>query len=1219
MSAPIVWAPAVVGATGTADRVDQFLVSHSQILLHQGTTTLSGTLAGTTTLNTNTGSAAQWIDQPFFTTTTQTSIPRIDLALAGPASPTTTVAAGSNGNILPQAVINVASTTGFPNSGVVAVASTSAVPQLVSYNQTPTPALVQQASITGVSVGAAGTFTATFPRATQAGNLLVAYAVDFTEAHVPTVPGGWSTAFSQADATNNEAQILAYLPAAAVTTSVTFTSTGTGTDLFHLIIAEFSGIAASTPLDQQTSNTNQGPASTMTVTSGTTTQNVELVLGGFCDENTAFTTFLAGPANQPVATTQASILVWSTTTTTGAQTVTATNALNGVARSELWMGGIATFKAAIGTATTLTGCSGGTGTLSTSNAVNITASDTTVTLQTDAGGYVSSTNTMFASSGNLLTVGQASLENGVLNGWNTDTNVTVSVTTAQALDGTHSLQMSSNAAGAMKSEPAAGTGAIPVTAGNTYSASAWFRSQVSVRSCQVAILWYNQDGTFNNFVLGTGVNDSTSAWTQATVASAVAPAGAYFAIPQAVVNATAAAAEIHYVDEILFNAGANTTWAAPSGSVTDTSANWVINQWAGKIVWAPNVSNFTPPYATVASNTAQTLTLTGSWQPVAPSGGTIFTIDGTPSGTVISSTVVPADFIPTGITTIAAGSNNAVLPQATINVASTSGFLPVGQLLVTTSIGPQLVNYTGTTSTTFTGCAFGAGAMATGGAVVAATQLSIPLNATVYPSTNYHIVIAGTTSTTNFCRFLTGLPRNANASTGTSAAGPWTVASTSLVFATFGGNQGVLRNSYEDSGAKWTSYDYGLSTSIGSSLPPSMVKEYAGSQRTVSLLQYTNGLLTSATTSNTLSPTTWGGATTGNQINAKDVNQLFGTHTTQYIYDGTTLVSNGITSTLAAGSSVIHEYGSATPTSLVGSNTGAAAQWLDQPFTTPAGVTSMSRILLVPCVSTASGTGADVTIELRNDSAGNPANTALASVVLPADFMNKSVYTSSNGTVYGAATVADSGGNFPYYGGPNISGNGLEFFFGMLLVAGNNFGMVSGTQPAAATGTVNVTTWTPAQPANGTVYKTYPIVSIPLPVTGLLASTKYHIVIDGTTSTTNFAQFATTANVANEVLQTGTSTTGPWTTTTTKTLIFGVWSANSYASNSATATSLRHTWEDGGARWTGIDYVLTNGATYNGTILFFREYTGNFRNYMTAAYSGNPGGNLGIGSLVTVQ
>lgn len=57
-------------------------------------------------------------------------------------------------------------------------------------------------------------------------------------------------------------------------------------------------------------------------------------------------------------------------------------------------------------------------------------------------------------------------------------------------------------------------------------------------------------------------------------------------------------------------------------------------------------------------------------------------------------------------TTIAAGSSGQTLPGTgnVINVASTAGFAPLGSFYVTSSTGSQLISYTGTTSTSFTGC-----------------------------------------------------------------------------------------------------------------------------------------------------------------------------------------------------------------------------------------------------------------------------------------------------------------------------------------------------------------------------------------------------------------------------------------------------------------------------------------------------------------------------------
>lgn len=64
-------------------------------------------------------------------------------------------------------------------------------------------------------------------------------------------------------------------------------------------------------------------------------------------------------------------------------------------------------------------------------------------------------------------------------------------------------------------------------------------------------------------------------------------------------------------------------------------------------------------------------------------------------------------------TTIASGSNTQALPQATVNVGSTTGFAAAGQFTVLSSAGAQQVTYTGKSGTTFTGCTGGTGTLFT--------------------------------------------------------------------------------------------------------------------------------------------------------------------------------------------------------------------------------------------------------------------------------------------------------------------------------------------------------------------------------------------------------------------------------------------------------------------------------------------------------------------------
>lgn len=98
-------------------------------------------------------------------------------------------------------------------------------------------------------------------------------------------------------------------------------------------------------------------------------------------------------------------------------------------------------------------------------------------------------------------------------------------------------------------------------------------------------------------------------------------------------------------------------------------------------------------------------------------------------------------------TTIAAGSSGQVLPQGTINVASTTGFPTSGFIYVLTTLGFQPVVYTGVTATSFTGCSGGAGTMTTGNPVFISYAQGGTF--TIMTSTGNQVVnYTGTTHTT---------------------------------------------------------------------------------------------------------------------------------------------------------------------------------------------------------------------------------------------------------------------------------------------------------------------------------------------------------------------------------------------------------------------------------------------------------------------------------------
>lgn len=69
-------------------------------------------------------------------------------------------------------------------------------------------------------------------------------------------------------------------------------------------------------------------------------------------------------------------------------------------------------------------------------------------------------------------------------------------------------------------------------------------------------------------------------------------------------------------------------------------------------------------------------------------------------------------------TTVASGSNGAVLPQATIHLTTTSGAPTSGQMLILSSTGQQLISYTGVSGNDITGCTLGKGTLATGNSAI---------------------------------------------------------------------------------------------------------------------------------------------------------------------------------------------------------------------------------------------------------------------------------------------------------------------------------------------------------------------------------------------------------------------------------------------------------------------------------------------------------------------
>jgi len=155
--------------------------------------------------------------------------------------------------------------------------------------------------------------------------------------------------------------------------------------------------------------------------------------------------------------------------------------------------------------------------------------------------------------GPLFTGNSSTFEGGIAN-WAATTNCTIAQSTAEAHTGTHSLSLTSTAAGAMAAQGCAAasilTGGFAVTGGEVYYAGAWFWAASTTETVQVGIAWYDVNGNALSTAYGTGVTDSSTAWTLAS-ALLTAPAAAAWATVSVTADSTSAGSEVHYVDDVV--------------------------------------------------------------------------------------------------------------------------------------------------------------------------------------------------------------------------------------------------------------------------------------------------------------------------------------------------------------------------------------------------------------------------------------------------------------------------------------------------------------------------------------------------------------------------------------------------------------------------------------------------------------------------------------------
>ena len=250
-------------------------------------------------------------------------------------------------------------------------------------------------------------------------------------------------------------------------------------------------------------------------------------------------------------------------------------------------------------------------------------------------------------------------------------STTLAKTTAQSYSGSGSLQCTATLAGNMRvyftgtTGSTSGTNAtrIPVTAGQTYTFSAYTRAATTPRSVDVLIEWWTSAGSIVSTSETTETTNSTTAWTRTLSLTATAPAGAVTCVPSVRIF-SAAISEVHYIDAALFETG-STLLPYFDGTYADTYSGYTLTSqaWAG----TADASTSTATWGLDSSLNWKAYTTTITSDLIA--NGTIT------SAMIANGTIVAADIASTTITNAQIASatiTNANLANTTVTVGSTA-------------------------------------------------------------------------------------------------------------------------------------------------------------------------------------------------------------------------------------------------------------------------------------------------------------------------------------------------------------------------------------------------------------------------------------------------------------------------------------------------------------------------------------------------------------------
>ena len=197
---------------------------------------------------------------------------------------------------------------------------------------------------------------------------------------------------------------------------------------------------------------------------------------------------------------------------------------------------------------------------------------------------------------NMLTAQQGGLESAGTTGFTVGSNCTLARTTSQFKSGAASLQITATAAASFSiavTPTATVTDFTPVTGGTFYTFTFAARAAVTARTVTPEIAWYDSTLALISTTTAVGITDASGSWTVGYM-TATAPPTAVYAAPIITWN-TAAAAEVHYLDELAFYPG---TVASSVNLLADDYASFE----AGVTVWNAGFSSST---ITVSSTRAQ--------------------------------------------------------------------------------------------------------------------------------------------------------------------------------------------------------------------------------------------------------------------------------------------------------------------------------------------------------------------------------------------------------------------------------------------------------------------------------------------------------------------------------------------------------------------------------------------------------------------------------------